>query len=133
LPEGGAVKHFIWKHKILSTVVLLAGAWTLWSLFASMRGELAARFDIARGHYEIEAYGLPVPWRPEYARLLNERHGVRVHTVALCIVSQSLRSYADSYNRVSVAAVNRKFGRDVFKECADDADRNWKRMQVARE
>jgi hypothetical protein len=41
--------------------------------------------------------------------------------VSTCIVSETLHSYADSYNEVSVAAANRKFGHDVFKECAEVA------------
>jgi len=43
-----------------------------------------------------------------------------MHTVALCIVSKTLRSYVDSYDEVSAAAANRKFGHDVFKECAEE-------------
>jgi hypothetical protein len=46
--------------------------------------------------------------------------------VALCIVTNDLVAYADGYNRVSMAAVNRKFGHDVFKECAEEAERKWK-------
>jgi len=88
---------------------------------AQTRGRLAAHFDVWRGHYVVLAYGLPPPTRPEYAKLLRQRYGIEVRTVALCMVSETLTSYADSYNEVSAAAANRKFGHDVFKECADIA------------
>ena len=84
-----------------------------------------ARYYISRGHYEVLGYGLPVPWRPEYARLLQERYGVKFCTVALCIVSTSLDAYVDSYNRVSTEASNRKFGHDVFEECSNEARKKW--------
>ena len=99
-----------------------------WDRLARIRGELVAGFDVARGHYEVLTAGLPVEWRPEYARLLRERYGIKERVVAGCIVSRSLSDYVDGYNRVSVSAANRKFGHDVFQESAADASRNWKRL-----
>jgi len=123
------MRDFVRKHKILTGSIALVAGLIIWSVFwsvtASARGELVARYDISRGHYEVQGYGLPVPWRPEYARLLQERYGVNFRTVALCIVSTTLVSYVDSYNKVSAEAVNRKFGHDVFKECSDDARQKW--------
>lgn len=110
---------------ILTSTMLLAIAW---SASAPARGWLAAHFDIARGHYEVQGYGLPVPRRAEYAALLQRRYGVKFRTVALCIVSRSLVAYVDSYDEVSMGAVNRKFGHDVFKECAEEARKNWELM-----
>ena len=92
---------------------------------APMRGRLKARYDVWRGHYAVLAYGLPPPWRPQYAHLLRERYGIEVRTIALCIVSETLRSYADSYDEVSAAAASHKFGHDVFKECAEVARSQW--------
>jgi hypothetical protein len=74
---------------------------------------------------KILAYGLPSVWHSEYIRLLKEKYGIEMHTVALCIVSETLRSYADSYDEVSAAAANRKFGRDVFQESAEEARKRW--------
>lgn len=91
---------------------------------------MVARFDIARGRYEVQGYGLPMPWRAEYAGLLQRRYGVNFRTVALCIVSRSLVAYVDSYNHVSVRAVNRRFGHDVFKECAEEARKNWELVHL---
>ena len=97
---------------------------------APMRGRLTARYDVWRGHYVLLAYGLPPAWRSQYAQLLQERYGIEVRTVALCIVSETLVSYADGYDEVSAAAANHKFGHDVFKECAEVArGGNFKELQ----
>jgi hypothetical protein len=95
---------------------------------ARIRGELVAGFDVARGHYEVLTAGMPVEWRPEYARLLRERYGIKERVVAGCSVSRRLTEYVDGYNKVSMRAAKRKFGHDVFQESAADASRNWKRL-----
>jgi hypothetical protein len=38
----------------------------------------------------------------------------------------SLVSYLKAYDSVVVEATNRKFGHDVFQECADEAETTWK-------
>jgi len=88
---------------------------------------------VARGHYRLLTYGLPVSWLPQYAVLLRKRYGVEVHAVAGCVVSPALISYVDNYDRVSTAAVNRKFGHDVFKECAEDAQKNLEQRKAVKE
>ena len=125
-------KKTLW---IVGVVVVFVFSVTVWVYTAPSRGRLSAHFDVWRGHYIVLAYGLLSPRRPEYAQLLRERYGIEIHTVALCILSETLRSYADSYNEVSVAAANRKFGHDVFKECAEVAkDRELQRAApLARE
>jgi hypothetical protein len=62
---------------------------------------------------------------------LRERYGVEERVAAGCVVSESLLAYVGSYNRVSMSAVNRQFGRDVFQESVADASRNWKLKQPA--
>ena len=91
-----------------------------------MRARMAARYDVRHGHYKILACGLPPIWNLEYVHLLKEKYGIEMHTVALCLVSETLRSYADSYDEVSAVAANRKFGHDVFKECAEEARKRRK-------
>jgi len=106
----------------MSSLVLWA---VLWTAAAPVRGQLDARFEIARGHYEVLGYGLPAPWRAEYVRLLRERYGIDFRPVALCIVSRTLVAYVAGYNGESTAAANRKFGHDVFEECVEDARKSW--------
>jgi hypothetical protein len=79
----------------------------------------------------MQTYGLN-PWGREYARLLKARYGIETHVVALCIASETTLSYADSYNEVSKAAANSKFGHDVFKECYETAKKSWERQRVLR-
>jgi hypothetical protein len=121
------VTTFIKRYKrlsaIISLIVLAVALPEGWSASAPLRGRMAARSDIQRGHYRILSYGLPPSWLPDYARLLKERYGVELHPVAGCIVSNGLVSYVDGYDEISAAAIIRKFGRDVFKECEEDACR----------
>src|SRR3954452_713817 len=123
------MRNFVRKHIMLTAsiaaLVTLILCSALWSATASARGEMVARYDISRGHYEVQGYGLPDPWRPEYARLLQERYRVKFRTVALCIASRTLVTYVDSYDTVSTAAIHRKFGHDVFEECWLEARKNW--------
>jgi len=125
------MSDFIPNHKKLAVVAALATSLLLmsvvWSVSASARGQIVARFDTSRGHYEVLGYGLPVQ---EYARLLRERCGIGFLPVALCIVSTSLISYVESYNSVSMAAADRRFGRAIFKECAEDARKSWERTNA---
>lgn len=103
-------------------IVLLAFAWFE---SASARGRWVARFDLARGHYVVLGYGLPPRGVVEYKQILQQRYGVEYRQVALCIVSQSLISYADAYDKVSAAAIESKFGQDVFKASWDEANKEW--------
>jgi hypothetical protein len=116
---------FIRKHKALAAVAVICLGIAAWNMSASIRGRIHAHFDVALGHYKILGYGSPTPWRREYVRLLKERYGVEFHEEALCIVSTSLVDYVDAYDEVSEAAANRKFGRNIFEETAEDARKTW--------
>ena len=96
-----------------------------WDASAVARGRLHARLDIAHGHHKILGYGLPPPERTEYARLLKQRYAIEFEAIADCIVSKSLVAYADAYDQVVIEATKRKFGRDVFWETWEDAQRTW--------
>ena len=119
-----AVIAFVRRHKKLSALLALtcviAGI-VIWEASARVRGQLVARFDLARGHYRILTLGLATRWRPEYTRLLRQRYGIEERMAAGCIVSESLLAYAEGYNRLSMDAANRKFGHDIFKETMADA------------
>ena len=123
-----AIGSFIRSHKKVSIAVilglLLAGAW-LWPATAYLRGNLVARKDVRNGHYKVLAYGLPTAWRPQYARCLRERYNVELDTAAGCIVSQSLTEYVDGYHSVVAEATKRRFGRDIYAACVDQAQNEW--------
>jgi hypothetical protein len=80
----------------------------------------------------VLGYGLPTPWRPEYARCLRERYNIEFRTVAGCVVSESFIAYNEGYQSVVAEATRRKFGHDVFRECADEAATEWKARLAAR-
>jgi hypothetical protein len=103
-----------------------------WHLAAPLRGDLAARIDVHQGSYQILAYGLPTAERPEYAECLRRRYGVEFRAVAGCIVSPGLISYVEAYDRLASSAANRKFGHDIFEECAQEAHRQWEEKSVQR-
>lgn len=100
------------------TVFLIAS----WYLTAPYRGWLAAQVDARGGHYRLLAYGRPPRENDEYVRLLRERYDIEVDRVAFCTPSWGIVAYADSYDRVSYAAANRKFGHDVFKEAWEEVE-----------
>jgi hypothetical protein len=100
---------------ILSAIVILPVTW--W-ISAGLRGQLMARYDVAHGRFKLLVYGLPASGFPEYRRLLRERYGVEVVSLG-CVATDG--SYTNAYDRVVTAVVNRRFGRDVFKESSDEA------------
>lgn len=106
-------------------VALGAAAWLCWNESAAIRGELVARYDLARGKYVVLSAGLPVRWRSEYARLLRERYGIEDRAIAGCIVDQPLLDFIGGYDGISMPAVDAKFGHDVFKEVMLEASNNW--------
>jgi hypothetical protein len=114
------------KHKfqaaIFAVSLFLFFSW-LWSVAAPIRGTIAGRIDVHRSRYQVLGYGLADRSRSDYARCLRERYSIEYRTVAGCIVSDSLISYVKAYHSVVTEAANRRFGHDVFQECADLADR----------
>ena len=108
--------------------------WLPWPWpFAELRGRFVSRIDVGTGNYKLLVIGLPPPWRQEYARLLRQRYDIRVQTEALCIVSESLVSYVESYNAVSTAAAIGKVGHDPFQECYEDARKDERNGEKRRD
>ena len=124
------------RSKILTAItiaIVLILVAQEWDPTATARGMLKAKFDLARGHYAILAYGLPPGGSEEYTRLLQERYGIERRQIALCIVSAPTIAYADAYNHLSVPSAQSRFGYDVFEQTWQDAQRTWLHQQVPRE
>ena len=122
--------RFIRKHKVISAILAVIVAtisvvWA-WDESAAVRGRIDARTDLRRGKHQVLGYGLPSPSRPEYARCLRERYNVEFRVVDDCTVSRSLVEYVHAYHTVVADAMYRKHGRNIFKECAIEADNKWK-------
>jgi hypothetical protein len=105
---------------------LTVAAAVAWYVGAYPRGMLMAYIDHARGHYEIQAAGLPPPWVGRYTRLLEDRYGVRLNCVAGCVVTNNLMWYVGGYDSVSKRLLVEKHGRDIFAECASVAQQQWR-------
>jgi len=117
------MRKFFNRGKVLLTAFAIVVMPLSWWMFAGVRGNLHARYDMAHGQYVIHLYGLPSEAFPEYQRLLSERYGVEVRAMG-CI--PPLTSHDESYDHVVIATVNAKFGHDIFKEVSDQANEDWK-------
>ncbi len=98
-----------------------------WIPLASIRGATEARFDRLTGRYRIQDYGGLEPWHESYVQTMQQEFGVKVDTVAGCIVSGWFIRYVRSYNDVMEAALVKKYGRDVARESRIRAAEDWKR------
>jgi hypothetical protein len=124
------IQTFARNHKILTVFLLLFGApiatYSAWSVSASTRGKVSAHLDLRRGQYTLLLHGLPMHADPEFRRILKDRYGVDSKRVGYCVTSFPVRAYADSYNEVVAAAIERKFHRDVildaFREASENTD-----------
>jgi hypothetical protein len=83
-------------------------------------GASEAARDVKRDHLEIRGYGMPTPWLPAYARLLNERLGVQYKSVAGCVVSERLVKNTEAYNEVMEKEIERRFGPDALERIRDE-------------
>ena len=126
--EGGGQQWLTGRRLIFAVVTLIVVAIGWW-LSAYPRGVIAAWIDSARGHHEIKVYGLPAPWRSEYARLVYERYGVEINPVAGCVVSQELVWYVDGYNSVARQRILARHGKDIFAECTKEARADFEQAQ----
>jgi hypothetical protein len=123
------MKAFLRRHKIAVAaiticIVVLATAWTL---RAPIRGRMAAHYDVARGKYKVFSVGF-IPQRRIFSRLLLKRYGIEVIAVPEESESKAVLAYTRGYNTVSVEAAKSRFGHDVFKECGDNAQKEWDKL-----
>jgi hypothetical protein len=84
-----------------------------------------AEQDIKEGSLELRTMGLPAAWQDEYARLLGERLDVALVPVAGCLVTSRLVAEVDAYNSVMTAEIERRHGRGILDQLADEAQAVW--------
>jgi hypothetical protein len=102
----------------------------LWIPAAGLRGMLMAYIDHARGHREVKTLGHPPPWEGQYARLLNERYGVKLNRVAGCVVTPWLAWYVKGYNAASRGLLQGEYGPGLFEECARLAEQQFEAEEL---
>ena len=111
-------------------MIAIPAAIALWLAASPARGYIVAQYDTMTGHYEVQSFGLPAEWRPIYARILKNKYGVQHRVVAGCEVTPWLVGYVRAYNQVSKEKINRKYGRDIFKECAALAEAEYGKIKT---
>jgi hypothetical protein len=88
---------------------------------ASKKAREMAETDFARNVYRILVAGKP-PATSAYDDYLVNKYGVCVTPIAGCLISDGIEGAIDGYNSIMKPLLNRKFGRDIFKE-AEEAGR----------
>jgi hypothetical protein len=88
---------------------------------ASKNAREMAETDFAQNVYRILVAGKP-PATSAYDDYLLNKYGVRVTPIAGCLISDGIEGAIDGYNSIMKPLLNRKFGRDIFKE-AEEAGR----------
>lgn len=82
--------------------------------FSYYEGRADAKRDLASGILRLHAYGLPAWSAEEYDRIFLEEYGVEHEWVAGCVVTTRLVEHARGYNEVMSAAIEQRFGADIF-------------------
>jgi hypothetical protein len=89
------------------------------------RGQVDALADLARGEYKVaNRGGLTIAgFNEQNDRLLRERYGIETKWVCPCgcVVPPEVDSYVFGYNRISMPAIEQKFGPDVLEKTAKEA------------
>lgn len=88
---------------------------------ASSKAREMAESDFAKNLYRIFVVGKR-PAKSAHDDYLKEHYGVLVTPIAGCIVSEGVIGAEEGYNSTMKPLLNRKFGRDIFKE-AEEAGR----------
>jgi len=88
---------------------------------ASTKARKMAETDFARNVYRIFVVGKR-PAKNAYDDYLKDKYGVLTTPIAGCVVSDGIIGGTDGYNSTMKPLLNRKFGRDIFKE-AEEAGR----------
>ncbi len=115
------MSRFLRRHPNLNVIIL-----TLGIVFALIYGPYpaggaAALVENALGKPAIYAYGQLGGHHFEYFGLLEKRQGVRTRLIMTGRLSIFHIRYAEGYNAVSRALPKRRFGRDIFEECFEEA------------
>jgi len=82
-------------------------------------GRAQANWDIAGGRPLWLTVGLPQPWRPVLADVLDERHGVQLVPVVDCALDDQLYWYVQGYDDVIEAWLDETHHSGIDRAVAD--------------
>jgi hypothetical protein len=89
---------------------------------ASTKAREMAEADFARNVYRILVVGKRPATSP-YDDYLKEKYGVVTTSIAGCVVTDGIIGAQEGYNSTMRPLLNRKFGRDIFKEAEETSRR----------
>jgi hypothetical protein len=84
-----------------------------------LRGKAEAQRDIQSGTVKVKTYGLAGSWITTYGRLLKDRHGINLDTVAGCCVTHELVDEVRGYNEISEAFIVKAHGTNFLSSVQD--------------
>lgn len=93
-----------------------------WDQYTGRDGHQEAIADLARGKLGTVTYGMPAHWTREYHEILMRDYGIVHRSIAGCIVSEGITSYAAAYNAVMLPRIHERHGAKVFEEAAAKAE-----------
>ena len=99
-----------------------------YSASAYQAGRSEAIKDVKDNRLVIEVSGLPAPWSGQYAKLLADKYHVQLKTVAGCIVDSRIVGHERGYNEISIAEIERRFGRGFLAKTAGDVQKKWEQV-----
>lgn len=91
-----------------------------YSFGAYYDGKVEAYLDRMRGRYQTRAFGHR--GANPYRDLLSRKYGIGQVVVAGCVVTHEEAEEARGYNEIMEAAIEGRFGRDIFSEARLEAE-----------
>ena len=82
-------------------------------IFTKEMGVADAKKDVAAGIFKVKYYGLVPMASQESTDQLKKKYGIEVIYHG-CLVSSGQVEYGIGYNEISIAAIERKFGKGIF-------------------
>jgi hypothetical protein len=95
-------------------------------VFVGRDGKKEAEADLSRSAPKLYLYGKTGADLDERSAVFKQRFGVELVSLAGCIVSEALVTFADAYNEVIEAHIAKKFGASAFEDADREAMRMWK-------
>jgi hypothetical protein len=105
-------------------------AYVVWDVTGYPRGMLGAYIDHAQGIDAAWDTGHLPSYELEYRQMLRTRYGVEMRGSDSTFVLHAVSSYMDGYNGVSHRYAVEKYGKDIFKECGDEASEHMESNSV---
>lgn len=114
------------KHPFVYGALIFFVLAVWFSSWGAVYGRLSAKYDISRGHFEIQKYGLMRGPLPIYSKILKDRYNVRCPSISGCMVTPAEVQFKNAYNSVSQPAIIEHFGKDIFTESMRAAEEEFR-------